>query len=180
MNVERLTAAARILVGRRCVAYFAGGGGGSHVELEFEGPAGTQPDGSALGNVGHQTSLSAKYGVFVESSWRLDSNEAVVCGCWDDNSEGGLMLSGLERLVGLRLLDLDLSLPGLDADLKFEGYRLRVFCDQVNEVDGDDNYTIFTPERLVVVGRRSVLREETRGSWKSPSANLKVVPPPSK
>ena len=86
---------------------------------------------------------------------RLDSDSEVICGAWDDNSKGGPMLNGLDRLVGERLEAVTLTRPGLDLELRFPSCSLRVFCDNVNEVDMEDNYSLFIPGKVVTVAARS-------------------------
>jgi len=51
-----------------------------------------------------------------------------------------------------------------ELDLTFcNGLVLRVFCDSVNLVDMDDNYSVFLPEGIFTVGTRGKLLKEQRG-----------------
>jgi len=103
----------------------------------------------------------AEYSLFIESVWRLDQGDRVVCGAWDDNRADGPMLRGLARLSGRTVVAVRARQPGLDLELDFEnGLRLTVFCDRVNEDEGDDNYSVFTTEEVLTVGPRSALRSE--------------------
>jgi hypothetical protein len=143
---ERLVEALETLVGRSCWRRVAGGSAGSHVSLDFEpsGPRAAIPE----------------YAVLVRCSWRLDSEFEVICGAWDDNGEGGTMLKGLDRLVGQRLGSFNLTAPGMDLELRFADCTLRIFCDNVNKVDSDDNYSVFLPGEVVTVATRSRIEWE--------------------
>jgi hypothetical protein len=126
-------------------------GTGSVVSLRFGAPS------EAPAQAGEVAVLT----LFLQCSWRLDSATAVVCGAWDDNREGGPMLTGLGQLVGEAVVAVGLEEPGLDVELRFSNHlTLRVFCDQVNEVDMDANYSLLLPEKCLVVEPKSLLREE--------------------
>ena len=73
------------------------------------------------------------------------------------------MMRGLQGLVGQRLEAFHLDQPGLDLCLRFDnGWMFRIFCDQVNEEDNADNYCVFCPEEILVVGTKSRLGREDR------------------
>ncbi len=100
--------------------------------------------------------VSAPYRLLVKCAWRLDGATTVICGGWDDNTDGAPMLTGLSQLVGLEVTSVSLTEPGLDLAMAFErGLVVRVFCDQVNEADGDDNYYLYFPGGSVAVGTKS-------------------------
>jgi len=89
---EKLSSALERFLGRTCIGYSAGGAAGSLVSLEFEPRVRrlrplTNPVLSE-----EQRLAEAEYAVFVLCAWRLDSEDQVVCGAWDDNSAGGPML----------------------------------------------------------------------------------------
>jgi hypothetical protein len=142
-------------VGRRCIGYKAGGAAGSHVSLELE-PRVKRPRPLTHPALSEEQRLTeASHAILVSCAWRLDSESKVICGAWDDNSPGGPMLTGLDQLIGSRLISFTLTPPGLDLELRFEGASFRVFCDNVNAIDGDDNYVLFLPEESVTVAVRS-------------------------
>jgi len=148
-------------VGRRCLGFTAGAGTGSVVNLELEP---RKPRLRPLANphlTPEQQAGHAEFAVFVESAWRLDSPEAVICGSTDSNRAGGPMLTGLQALVGQTVESFRLGAPGFDLELRFtNGWRFLIFCDQVDEVDPNDNYTLFCPDDILIVGTRSRLRHE--------------------
>jgi len=69
------------------------------------------------------------------------------------------MLKGLRLLKGRTVDGFDLDDVGMDLDLTFsDGFRLKIFCDSLNEIDQNNNYTLSTQGDLYIVGLRSVLR----------------------
>jgi hypothetical protein len=73
------------------------------------------------------------------------------------------MLAGLRRLVGSTITSVNVKKPAWDLDLTFSnGLVLRVFCDSVDLVDMDDNYSVFLPEGIFTVGARGKLLSEQR------------------
>ena len=162
---EQLSRALETFVGRTCLGHTAGGSAGSHVSLEFEPrvPRLRPLTNPALSE--EQRLTEAEYAVFVLCTWRLDSEDKVICGAWDDNSEGGPMLRGLDQLIGKKLEAFSLTKPGLDLELRFAGASFRIFCDNVSEVDMEDNYSVFLPGEIFTVAARSLIeREDTKES----------------
>jgi len=161
---SRLAQAVQALVGKACWGIVAGSGTGSVVDFLI----GTMiPLGTPLTNP--QLSPEVRYndsqlGVFVKCAWRLDGPSAVAAGCWDSNEEGGPMLSGLAQVKGQLITGAAVISAGLDLELRFSsGHLLRVFCDQTNAVNENDNYSVLTPDIVVSVGCRSVVRSRPRG-----------------
>jgi hypothetical protein len=156
---NRLRALLDRLPGRRCIGCVPGAGSYVHLELEPRKPRQRPLTNPHLSE--EQRQGEAEYGLFVRSVWRLDSPEAVVCGAWDDNQADGPMLRGLERLVGETVASYDLGEPGLDLVLRFaNGWSWHIFCDQVNDRDRRDNYSVYGPEGTLIVGTKSQLRHE--------------------
>jgi hypothetical protein len=151
------------LIGKRCVGFSAGAGAGSVIDLEF---GLRRPRRKPLTNpflTEEQRLGEPDISLFVKCVWRLDSDREVICGAWDDNSHDGIMLGGLNALVGKQVLSFNLDEPGLDLSLKFDNYwTLRIFCDQVNEDDGDDNYSIYSMQDILTVTTKSRLVREDR------------------
>lgn len=149
-------------VGKRCIGHVAGGAAGSHVSLEFGQRVQRLRPLSNPALSEEQRLTEAEYSVFVLCSWRLDSEFEVICGAWDDNSEGGPMLKGLDLLIGRRLDAFNLIAPGLDLELRFGNISFRIFCDNVNEDDKEDNYSLFLPAEIVTIATRSRMEREQR------------------
>jgi len=156
---EKLKAQLLQLVGKRCWGIVAGDGSGSIISLcigdkikrkkPIENPTLTKD----------VQEYDSEYRLLLFCVWRLDSDKKIICGAWDDNSQGGKMLKGLNMLVGRKITQVNVCEPALDITISFSGYvRLKVFCDQINEIDKYENYTLSTPMEVFVVGNRSRLR----------------------
>lgn len=167
---------AQHFVGRRCTGFVAGVGTGSHVTLEFEPRLRRSAPLSNSLLSEEQRLTEAEYSIFILCTWRLDAEVGVVTGAWDDNAEGGPMILGLERLVGCNLGRFEISEPGMDAILQFGDLRVRIFCDQLNPEDAEDNYVLFGPDVIMTVGTRSVIAEEVRSRDTPRAAPIRGVP----
>ena len=101
--------------------------------------------------------------LFIESAWRLETAEAVVCGSTDSNCPDCDMQLGLAQLKGLTVKRVQILTPALDLTVIFEkDYILRVFCDQTNIYSRVDNYSFFNKERVYIVGPRGTVEVEKR------------------
>lgn len=159
MALTTLSATLENFLGKLCVGSVAGTG--SLVTLEFEPRVLRQRPVPNPSLTEEQRTSEAQYAIFVECAWRLDNAQEVVCGGWDENHIGGPMLRGLQGLTGQRVKTFHLNQPGLDLCLEFDsGLIFRAFCDQVNEHDNADNYSVFCPEEVLIVGTKSRLRRE--------------------
>jgi hypothetical protein len=149
------------LVGQLCWGIIAGAGTGSIISLQLgeQIPRQSPLNNPALSRV--QKKYESEYTIFIECSWRVDSKSKVICGCWDDNSKNGEMVAGLKRLTGSTVTSVNVKKPAWDLELMFSnGFVLRLFCDSVNLADLNDNYSVFLPEGIFVVGTRGKLRKE--------------------
>lgn len=146
-----------------CWTVTAGSGTGSVFNL---GLGGKIPRRRPLTNrhlTQEQRENVAEYGLFVMCVWRLDTSDRVLCGAWDSNDAEGPMLSGLRQLIGHRVIQISVRDPGLDLELTFDNnLQLNVFCDQTNEQENSDNYSLYLPESVLIAGAKSVLRLEHR------------------
>jgi len=151
------------IVGAECWAVVAGAGTGSVILLHIGEKL---PRDRIIPNP-HLSEdarrFDAEFNLYVRAVWRLDSRKGVICGAWDDNRAGGPMLKGLSRLSGNIVEGFDLEEVGMDLVLKFSNnLKLKIFCDQLNETDQGDNYTLGTQGGHYIVGLRSILRWEGR------------------
>lgn len=151
------------LIGQVCWGFAAGAGTGSVVSLDIGGKVLRE---SPLKNPhlsAEQQKYAAEFGLFIQCAWRIESKAQVVCGAWDDNTGGGRMLEGLRLLVGQVISSVEVAKPALDLAMNFDGgLALRIFCDQTNQAEMEDNYSLFLPDAIYVVGHRSQLRREAR------------------
>ncbi len=153
------------LVGKECWGTVAGEGAGSFISLEIGDkiPRRKLVDNSALEMI--VRNYEGEYGLSIECAWRLDSDKEVICGSWDDNSKKGKMLQGLNLLVGRHITRVDLLKPAWDLTVEFsDSLILKIFCDQTNEEDENDNYMLFTSTEILVIGSRGRLDFEQRDS----------------
>jgi hypothetical protein len=152
------------LIGRRCIGFTAGETTGSVVDLEFE-PRRLRRRPLRNPHLTMEQQLGdPEYALLVECVWRLDSKEEIICGAWDNNELNGSMMRGLRQLVGQELESFVLSEPSYDLILLFkDGFVFKIFCDQVRTDHEEDNYSVFFPEGVIIIGPRSTLRQEERG-----------------
>jgi hypothetical protein len=104
----------------------------------------------------------------VECAWRIDDRDGVRCGGFDVPGEDGPKLATLRTLTGVTVMKVAVAAIGLDLHLEFSnGLTLRVFCDQVNDIDNEPNYALRTVSGSWVVDTRSDLRRmvEAGSSW---------------
>jgi hypothetical protein len=82
--------------------------------------------------------------LFVQNAaWRLETKREVLCSSNSSNHEGGRMITHLEALASQRVVAVSLLPPAMDIWLEFaNGCSLKVFCDQMNEVDHFPNYSL--------------------------------------
>lgn len=132
------------LVGTPCIGFAAGSGTGSVIDLVFgkKIPRQKPIDNPFLSKVLRDN--KGEYSLLIECVWRLETNKKVICGAWDDNSQNGPMLKGLQKIVDHNVDFIHLSKPGLDLQIGFDnGFVLRIFCDSTNSVDKNDNYYVY-------------------------------------
>ena len=73
------------------------------------------------------------------------------------------MVTGLQRLVGKRVVSVEVSAPVPDFVMLFEDELcLKVFCDQTNLRTADDNYSVRWGSTILGVGVRGHVVEEIR------------------
>jgi hypothetical protein len=157
---EQFTLALTGLHNEECWGVVAGKGTGSNVLFDFgmkiprEKPLKNQYLSEVVRNNESEKSL------FVRCVWRIISKQEVICGCWEDNSNGGPMLQGLERFLGSKVVRTVLSCPGLDLNLEFDnGLTLQIFCDSTDTTEEKDyqNYWLTVPAGHYVVNAKSKL-----------------------
>jgi hypothetical protein len=145
----RFSNALRELTKKVCLAYDTGPPQSVMLDVSF-GREGTAPEAGGLS-------------LFASCAWRLQTTSEVLCGCWDDKEDSGQMRAGLDRLVGQPVRRALAVPPGWDLAVEFEnGLVLRVFCDQTNDQEGADNYSLYCGNTVYTVGTLSELYEEPR------------------
>lgn len=151
------------LIGQVCWGFAAGAGTGSVVSLDIGGKVLRKKPLKNPHISSKQRKYTSEFGLFIRCIWRIESKTQVICGAWDDNAKGGDMIEGLQRLVGQAISSIKVSKPALDLAVNFNsGLVLRIFCDQTNQAEMEDNYSVFLPDAIYVVSNRSQLRREAR------------------
>jgi hypothetical protein len=153
------------IVGKQCWGVTGGGAAGSVIKLSIGNKI---PKLSALTNPLLSEDLRKYDGeieLMITCSWRLDSDDEVVCSWTDEHSDGGPMLSGLDKLLGRRIKRVAVSRPAMDLCIEFEGMLiLKVFCDRTNRDQDSENYVLFLPRWIYIVNVRSFIEKERRES----------------
>lgn len=146
---------------KECWGFAAGKGTGSHVVLSIgeKIPLAQPVDNHNLSE--NVRNNGAEFSLFIECVWRLDSIDEVICGAWDDNSKNEKMLEGLGLLINSKIVSIDISEPSLDLEIEFSNKLiLKIFCDQTNEKDNFDNYSLITALECLTVGCKSKIMIE--------------------
>jgi len=166
MYMNQFIGAVKALVEKTCWGVTAGEGTGSVIGVDFGKKINRKRPLSNIHLSEEQRNFQGEYDLFVECSWRIDSQESVVCGSKDANESYGTMVSGLNRIVGQRIVAVNANLPAYDLELRFDNdLILKIFCDETNESEDCDNYTFGTPEQNYIVGCRSQLSIEERNLY---------------
>jgi hypothetical protein len=117
--------------------------------------------------------FEGEYQLIVYCAWRFDADDRVVCGSGDRNEEGAEMLTGLQQLIGREVESTSLVEPGLDLTVTFgSNLQLKVFCDETNSMEDEDNYVFRDNDDIYAVGPRGRTAVEAvqPGSPRSPHA----------
>lgn len=92
-----------------------------------------------------------------ECPWRLDGPEKVEASWMDTEDDSRRILEGLGLLQDRAIQKAELTRPGFDLCLHFDGdYALRIFPDQVDPETGD-NYSLRVRDDTYVVAANSTL-----------------------
>ena len=96
--------------------------------------------------------------------WRIETSEKVLATWLDDNTQDGAMNKVIQQFVGRKVDQVDVSRPGLDLSLRFEGeLTLRLFPDQIDADEGD-NYSLAVQEKTYIAAAQSTLYAEESAS----------------
>jgi hypothetical protein len=110
-----------------------------------------------------QRTYEGEYSFLIESCWRLDGPEMVICTCYDSNKPGGAMLTGIAELEGRTVEAVDVSSPGCDLTIAFnEGIVLRCLSTESDPKTKRNNWSFWSPSGLVTVGPRGRVNRETQ------------------
>lgn len=143
------------LVGKKCWGIVEGKGTGSVITFCFgekilrEKPVGNENLSEEVQN------FDSEFSVFVECVWRVDSEHEVIFGAWTEHE---IVRREINKILNQTIDKIDLSEPAFDVKIIFSnGLQLKIFCDQTNKEDRNDNYSFFTPEVIYTVEYKSIL-----------------------
>jgi hypothetical protein len=152
---EELRTLLRLLKGLACWSATCGGAAGSSLLLDIGSGVPREKPISNLTLSDLQQRYEGEYRVFVQCAWRLELSDEVICGSGDDPTPGGAMSVGVQRIVGCSVVHADIQYPARDLILEFtDGLFLRVFCDQTNIEEDEDNYSLTAGSTTLAVGPR--------------------------
>lgn len=151
------------LKGHLCWSIIVSGGLENGASLSFGGQVARGKPLEAPTLSPEQRAFAGQYELAIaECTWRLDAEHTIVTS-WSDNPD--MQRRALAYLLGVKVVDYDITWPGLDLTLYFENIlALRLFCDQTDPDDSGHNYTLYTPEHRFLVGVRSALTMAPRGT----------------
>jgi hypothetical protein len=163
MKNTDLKAITNLLIGLSCWSIIGGKGTGSVIHLGF---GSKKLRDRPLKNP-HLTEEERLYdpdiSLMVYCSWRLSSETDILCSWREAISNIDNMLLNLELIRNKKIIKIDICPLSLDLDIYFEGNnKLEIFCDETNDYDADNNYSLFTEEKIINAGLKSVLYCETK------------------
>ena len=148
------------LHGLECWSVIAGAGTGSTVNFGFGERVAARRFSSNRALTLEERQFEAEFSLYVEAAWRLEDKNQVLA-TWAEAGCDENWLAELNRLPGLTVESTRLQSVGLDLQLYFKGGLIySVFCDQGPDAE---NYSLHTPQRVIVVGSRSTVSVEKRG-----------------
>lgn len=150
-----------VLPGLNCWSVVAGPGTGSVVHLGFgEKILRTKPlKNTKLSD--EQRNFEPETSLMIHCSWRVSRSKKVICGWRDSNELDGDMLNGLLLLKDRSIIDVRFTNVAYDLDVYFDNdILLQLFCDQTNDDEADENYSLFTKGKIFTVDLNGVLSEE--------------------
>jgi len=161
--IDNFISELNVLKGKECWGIIAGKGTGHNVSIQFGEKIlrkNVIPNDYLSDD---QRMFKPEFSLFIESSWRLDSIDKVICSSDDPNDNNGLLVNGLKNIVNKKILSIEVLKPALDLVIEFSDlFFLKIFCDHTDPNYGYDNYSFFMPEKIYIIGTRSSLYLEDR------------------
>jgi len=131
-----------------CWAVLGGAGTGSILNLHFGKKI---PRSRPIKNPRlppESQAYEGEFVVFITCAWRLMSDKEIVCGSFSNNEKGGVMLTGLNQIIGQNVRRVELIPDTLDLRIFFENdLQLHLF-NNLGEADNSDvSYSIKSTEQ---------------------------------
>jgi hypothetical protein len=152
---------AATLIGKKCWHVSCGGAAVNTFQLALGAKIRRAESISLRGRADEFDQFEGEANLLVWCTWRLDTDASPLSSS-DDVQEN--VVAALQRLVGHKVANVQVDLPGWDLRIDFSGgLRLRVFCDHVpGDPSFDGNWDLFLPDRIFSVGVGSQCESETR------------------
>ena len=160
--LETLKGLVASLVGQVCWSATCGGAAGSNLMLDLgqDVPRKRPVTNRKLSD--RQRQFEGEFRVFIQCAWRLERGTALVCGSGDDPDPSGPMVTTMEQVENSVVEHAEIHSAAHDLTLRFfEGWVLRVFCDQINVDQHEMNYSITAGETTMAVGPHGRLEAES-------------------
>jgi len=146
------------LKGTKCWSVVAGPGAGSVIGLGFGKKLPREKPSKNTTLSQDELKFDPEIGVLIHCAWRLSKSDKILCGWRDSNELNGEMLRGIMLLRDKKVEDVFLHRSTYDLEIYYEdSLCLQIFCDQTNDFDSDDNYTLFFGGHYYTVGLKSKL-----------------------
>ena len=149
------------LVGEKCHSVPAGRGTGSVINLNI-GPQALRDKPIKNPHLSENARLyDSDFGLLIYSCWRMTINGEIACSWRNAFDSMDKMLKELDKLCGQEIVKIELCENTYDLSLSFKnGIVLDIFCDMSDEHFGDENYTFYTPGKIITIGLNSVVEIE--------------------
>jgi len=149
------------LVEKQCWSVIAGSGTGSVVNLGFGEKKLRKRTLNNIHLSQDERTFKPEISLMIHCAWRLSKSNEILCSWRDSNELEGDMLKGLNLLRNKKITDVYLRPITYDLDIHLnDSICFQVFCDQTNDYDSDENYTLFANNNTYTVGLKSNLEIE--------------------
>jgi len=150
-----------LLKEKKCWSVIAGVGTGSVVHLGF-GEKKSRKKPLKNPNLSKDEKMfEPEIGLMIHCAWRLSKLDKILCGWRDSNELKSNMLKGINLLKDKKVIDIHLNQTVYDLDIYFDNNMcFQLFCDQTNNYDSDENYTLFLNQAAYTIGLKSLLETE--------------------
>lgn len=144
------------LVGKECWGIIEGTGSFIHFQFGEKIPLDTPIGNDYLSD--ELNNFEGEFTIFVQCVWRVDSSTKVLFGAWNEHET---VHQEINQIIDQTVKTIECFDPAFDLKIIFSNdLQLKIFCDQTNEEDENDNYFYFTPEIIYSVDYQNNLTTE--------------------
>ena len=148
---ETLESFLDLLIGKECWAVVGGEGTGSVISLSI-GDKIRRDRPSKNENLPELVrNFKSEFGLFIESSWRIQNFSKILCASHHENSRNGPYQFGFSEIVGHKIVSASITEPAKDLMLDFENnHCLVVHCSGIGQ-DNPECYSLLMEGQSVTV-----------------------------